>query len=395
MLTIEKLDRLETPAKGNRLHFDGKIPGFAARITANGVVAFVLDYSIEYRQRRYTIGRYPGITLQAAKEKAQELRRDIVNGIDPMVKRRRDRQAPTMRDLAADYFQLHANKNKRPNSLRADHSMLDRLILPRMGGLKVSAVTRRDIVKFHNALEETPYQANRCLALLSKMFNEAILWHADEPVWRTDNPVRGVKRFPEEKLERWLNEEEMDRLLEVLRAFPDRQVVAAILLIMLTGCRKMEALGATWQQFDFQRRMWTKPAHATKQKRVQHVPLSGPVLALLEQLREKRKEGGAFVFPSKKSASGHLCDVLHPWNSIRADAKLEARTRIHDLRHTFASYLAGIGTPLAMIGKLLGHTRSVTTERYAHLADEPVRAAAEAFGKLFTWNVDEKPPAID
>jgi integrase len=388
MLTTETLKKLEAPAKGNRLHFDGKIPGFAARITANGVVAFVLDYSFRGRQRRYTIGRHPGITLQDAKKKAQELRKQIdVDGTDPMEVRTQDRQAPTVRELAADFFTYYANKSKRPKSIRGDHSMLDRLILPTLGGLKVSAVTRRDIEKLHSSLADRPYQANRVLSLLSKMFSLAIEWHGAEPVWRADNPVRGIKRFPEEKLERWLGKEEMERLIAVLREYPDRQVVAAIMLILLTGSRKMEVVSATWDQFNLERGIWTKPSAHTKQKRTQHVPLNPPALALLATLHEKRG-GEGFVFPGHRSETGHLCDLIGPWNNIRRQAQLEGRTRIHDLRHTFASYLAGIGTPLTMIGKLLGHTRSETTERYAHLHDEPLRAATEAFGNLFTWTAN-------
>src|SRR5262249_28274896 len=140
--------------------------------------------------------------------------------------------------------------------------------------------------------------------------------------------------------------------------------------------------------FELERRRWIKPSAHTKQKRTTRVPLNSPALALLMKQREKTG-GGAFAFPGR--GTGQLFDLQGPWKGITRAAVLKQKTRIHDLRHTFASYLVSTGTPLQVVGKLLGHTQASTTEKYTHLADEPVRQAAEAFGKLFAgWNADDK-----
>src|SRR5262249_53089499 len=151
---------------------------------------------------------------------------------------------------------------KRESSLCNDRSLLDRFILPRLGAKLVAELSRRDVETLHLSLKETPYQANRAMALLSKMLSLAIRWG-----WRTDNPVKGIERFPEERRERWLRDNELGRLLEALGRYPDRRVADAIRLLMLTGARRSEVFSATWEEFDLGRGVWTKPSHHTKQKR--------------------------------------------------------------------------------------------------------------------------------
>jgi integrase len=146
----------------------------------------------------------------------------------------------------------------------------------------------------------------------------------------------------------------------------------ALRLIMVTGCRKGEALTAKWTDFDFTRGVWTKPSHHTKEKKTEHVALNTQALALLEGMERK----GEYLFPGR--AGGHLKDVKYPWAKVSALAKLEG-VRVHDLRHSFASHLVSSGVSLPVIGKLLGHTQPQTTARYAHLADNPQREAANLF----------------
>ena len=156
---------------------------------------------------------------------------------------------------------------------------------------------------------------------------------------------------------------------EALRA------MSAIRLIVLTGARKGEVLQATWRQFDLERGVWTKPSHSTKRKRSEHVPLNDQAIAFLKSL----PKSGEFLFPGRQSS--HLSDLKYPWAEVCDAAKLEG-VRIHDLRHTYASHLVSRGVPLTMVGKLLGHTQPQTTARYAHLADSPLRAAANLFPVL-------------
>jgi integrase len=175
--------------------------------------------------------------------------------------------------------------------------MIDNVILPKLGSLSVASVSTRDIESLHGLLKATPYRANRVLALLSKMFSLACQWHAKNPVWRADNPAAGIKHFPEEKRERWLREDELNRLTAALNAYPNQDAANAIRLLLLTGARKTEVLAATWPQFDLVEGIWTKPSAHTKQKRTEHVPLSTAVIKLLisieEQAEKEAKEEGS------------------------------------------------------------------------------------------------------
>jgi integrase len=219
----------------------------------------------------------------------------------------------------------------------------------------------------------TPYQANRFLALLSKMLSLAVKWG-----WRTDNPVKGIERFQEERRERWLSDRELSQLLSVLIAHPNQRAANAVRLQLLTGARLGEVLNARWSDFDLDRGVWTKPSHHTKQKRTEHIPLSGPTLALLIEMREKADPNEANLLPG--NASGRpLQDIKKFWKAVTEQAGI-ADYRLHDNRHTHASHLVSSGLSLEIVGRLLGHTNPTTTKRYAHIADSPLRAATERFG---------------
>lgn len=187
-----------------------------------------------------------------------------------------------MRHLAADYLEQHAIPKKRPRSVKNDRSMINRIILPRLGSKKVAAVQFRDIHRLHVSMKSTPYQANRVLALLSKMLSLAAKWG-----WRSDNPVKGIERFQETRRERWLSDDELSRLLEVLANHQNQRAANAVRFQLLTGARLGEVLKASWSDIDLERGVWTKPSHHTKQKRTEHIPLSGPALALLANMVEK------------------------------------------------------------------------------------------------------------
>jgi len=372
-ITEKMAKKLQLPARGNRIIYDNQIRGFGVRITAAGAVAFLVNYRVHGRERRYTIGRYPEVSAQMAREEALRLREAVRQGHDPLAERERLRGVPTMTDLAEEYLRRHAEPYKRPLSVRDDKRFLKAIILPRLGKLQVSALTRLDVENLHRQFSSTPVQANRVLALLSKMFNLAVKWG-----WARDNPARGVTRYQEQPRERWLQQEELTRLAEALDKQPDQNQVDALRLIQLTGARKSEVLGATWDQFDLERGVWTKPAHSTKQARIHHVPLNAPALDLLQRMRKSAT--GEYLFPGRTGE--HLKDVKKLWRRVTKAAGLEG-IHVHDLRHTYASHLVSGGVPLALVGALLGHTQPRTTQRYAHLADDALRAATNQFGSVY------------
>lgn len=360
------------PATGNRIAYDHEIKGFGVRITAAGVRSFVINYRAGGRERRLTIGQYPTWSVTAARAEAQTLRRRIDLGRDPMRERHDEHAAPTVADLSRDYLERHAVKKR---SRRDDEAMIKNDILPRLGKMKVGDVRHADVDRLHREItKRAPIRANRVVACLSKMFSLAQKWD-----WRSDNPVRGIERNPEERRNRHLSTEEIARLADALNQCPESASANAVKILMLTGARRGEVLGAQWDEFDFEVGVWTKPSAHTKQKREHRVPLSAPTLQLLHRMRENAT--GDYLFPGPRGAP--LTDIKRFWASICKAAEI-TNFRVHDLRHTYASLLASAGLSLPIIGALLGHTQAQTTQRYAHFFDDPLRQATERVGAVVT-----------
>ncbi len=384
-ITVHLVNALSAPKSGNRVLWDSDLTGFGVRITATGAVSFVLRYVINGRERRYTIGKHPDLSPSAARERATVLRGRIATGQDPLEIRTNDREAATVGELCDDYLERHARPKKRPKSVMGDEQLIRLYIRPKLGARKVSSISRRDLDEAHQALKAHPYQANRLVALLSKMFSLAVAWG-----WRSDNPAKGIGRFAEDRRHRWLSVDELGALSKAVSNYPDKRIADAIRLMILTGARRGEVLNATWDQFDFGRGVWVKPSHHTKQKKTEHVPLSGSALALVSGMKaatakaigdEKELSKFPFLFPGNAEGKP-LQDLKKAWKTICAAAGIKG-ARIHDLRHTYASHLVSGGHSLPLVGRLLGHTQAATTHRYAHLADDPLRKATEEFGTIF------------
>jgi integrase len=335
-ITDKFIRSLKPPATGNKVHTDTEVPGFGVRITAASAIAFVLDYRIRGRNRRVTLKSWPEYDASAARELAIDYRKQIGAGIDPLDVK----YAETVADPCRDFIDDHAKLKNRHSTLRNYQQQIDRFILPTLGRLAVKVVTRRDIEKLHKSLRQTPYQANRVLAVCSRIFNLAVHWEMIER-----NPVQGIEKFHEEARERYLKSDELKRLVAALGAFPDRSIASAIALMMLTGCRKSEALQAEWNQFDMQAATWTKPSHHTKQKRVHRVPLNPAAVQLLQTLPRI----GPHVFTGRVEGQP-LQDIKKAWEMLRLAAQVPD-LRMHDLRHSYASILASQNLSLPIIGQ--------------------------------------------
>lgn len=370
-LTDKVVRELDVPTHGNRIVYDTEISGFGIRITARGRRSFVLNYTVSGRERRITIGQY-GIdawNVAAARRRAGELRRYVDSGNDPLADREERRSAPTIADLAKRYIEEQVPKT-RPSTAKSYRQLIDGEILPALRHLKVAMVTFADVDDLHRNITSRgrPYRANRTIAVLSRMFSLAIKWR-----WRNDNPVRGLERNQEPKRDRYLSSAEVSDLLDALDGHRDRQASDIIRLLLLTGARRGEVQSARWADIDLDKGVWSKPGATTKQKSLHRVPLSGQALEMLRRLRSDLGVDAVFVFP--KGAS-YRREIKDSWAEIREAAKLGS-ARMHDLRHTFASFLASAGTSLPIIGALLGHTQPATTARYAHFFDDPLRTATE------------------
>jgi integrase len=337
-----------------------------------------------------TLGLHGPLTPETARQKAFGHLAEVQDGGDPSAARQEHLRAPTVAELGTRYLEQHAVPKKKPSSAASDRAMLRRHVIPVLGRMRVVEVTRQDVSLLHHALRETPIIANRVIALLSKMFNLAERWGL-----RPDgsNPCRHVDRYPERPRERFLSMEEYERLGGALAEAEEQNTeppsaIGAIRLLALTGARRGEILGLRWDNVDLDRG-YLRLDESKTGKRL--IVLSTPAQEVLAGLQRKRIDGSPWVCPGRNPAKP-LVGLERIWFRIRDAAGL-AGVRLHDLRHSYASVGAGSGTSLLMIGKLLGHTQPVTTARYAHLADHPLRAAGEATARRIAVAMAAKPPA--
>jgi integrase len=352
-------------------------PRFGAYITKGQHRAWFLDFQDGAgRQRRVTIGSVAAWPYGEARAKAGELRRYIDEGGNPLDDRKAAREAETVGDLWARYSE-EVLPTKAPVTQR-DYSILwAKYLSPALGGIKVEAVSRRDIEKiFRDACAVVSgARANRVMAVMSIVFNRAVEWGL-----RSDNPVKFIKRNTEHNRERYLSGAELSRLLAMLKQHRAERTDSAdkIMLALLTGARRGEILGIEWSDIldlDTPHPVWVRPAWKTKQRRTSRVPLSTEVASILRRRRDAEVRPLREVFRYGNTKAG-IYELERDWCFICKEADI-AGFRFHDLRHSFASLLVSEGLSLPIIGQLLGHARPATTARYAHLADQPLRDAAE------------------
>jgi integrase len=297
------------------------------------------------------------------------------------------RNSETVAELA-DRFLAEHGARLRPKTLVNYRRITNRHVLPVLGRHKVKSVTFTDIDRLHRRISATaPYQANRCLALLSTMLAMAIRWHM-----RADNPCTGVGRNKEHGREWYLTGDELARLLAALDGYRDQRTAAIFKLLLLTGARLGEVLSMRWEDVDLGTGTWTKPHGRTKQKEQHAVPLSAAARTILAKLAAKKPDPSGFIFPAGRGASGPMRTVEKPWKTICQAAGITG-LRTHDLRHNYAAQLASSGVALYTIGKLLGHRKPGTTARYSHLTDTALREATERAGAILSGKPAARVPS--
>lgn len=354
--------------------WDGDLPGFGIRVWPSGRKVYVAQYRAEGRTRRVGLGTHGAVTPNEARKAAMQTLAEVSKGGNPAEAKSHGRTAPTVKRLADRYLTEHAGPKKKSSSLSRDQRLIERFILPAMGRKRVEAVSRSDVAQLHHQVgKSTPIQANRTLAVLSKMMTLAINWGMRPEA--LGNPCRHIERFKERKRERFLSPDELARLGAALTELEQESselpsVITAVRLLVFTGCRREEILSLKWEHVDFERKCIRLPESKTGAK---VVPLGPPALEILATI--PRLEDNPYVCPGVKPGQ-HLVGLPRAWARIQKRAGLE-RVRIHDLRHSFASVGAAAGLGLPIIGAILGHTQAATTQRYAHLANDPLQAAAE------------------
>ncbi|QPC98137.1 tyrosine-type recombinase/integrase [Qipengyuania soli] len=375
-LTKRQIESLE-PAEKDYFVWDTELSGLGIRVFPTGRKQFVLQYRFGKTSRRMSLGRFGAITPDQARGVALEALVKIRQDVDPQLEKKQRRTAITVKELADRFDEEHIAVRLKVSTAKEYRRNLKLFILPAIGHLRVLDVTRADIAKYHHDWRHRPYQANRNLEIISKMFNLAEMWGL-----RPDgtNPRRHIKKYPEKKRERYFSAGELRALGRVLTEMEKERIelpsaIAAIRLLLFTGCRLGEIMTLRWDFVDFDAKVLRLPDSKTGAKLVH---LGTAALTVLKGI-DKPKDSD-FVIVGRKPGA-HLTDLQPFWQRLRGRAGLKD-ARIHDLRHTFASVAVSNGQSLPMIGKLLGHTQVQTTARYAHLANQPVMEAANDVSSL-------------
>ena len=347
--------------------WDRELPGFGVRVYPSGSKVYVVQTRWRGKSKRVTLGRHGVLSADQARRKAAEIIARIKSGEDPGGK---SGSTVTVAELAARYFKEHVALHCKPHTAKLYRSVVERFILPAYGHLAVEDVEREHIADLHFELRDTPYQANRVLEIGNKLFNLAELWK----LRTSGNPCKFVRKYREKKRERFLTDEEFRRLGDILTEMEAEKTLpvypaAAIRLLMLTGCRRNEIVTLKWEHVNLENGEIRLADSKTGARMVPLSPAAAQVLAELPRIK-----GNPWVIPGFKPKR-HLADLNHYWDRVRERADLQD-VRIHDIRHSFASRALALGESLSMIGKLLGHNKIDTTSRYAHLAQDSIKASA-------------------
>lgn len=368
-LTTRFIAQAKCPEGKRKIEYvDEGLEGFFVEILSSGTKTFYQRYiDPRGRQRSVKIARANVLSLDEARKKAIAIKADVALGNDPRKAQLELREVPTIRAFVADRFLPFLMESKR--SWKNDERLIRNHILPALGGVYLDELTPEAIGRMLSRMRAQGLAngtCNRPLIILRYMYNMAQLWE----VPRIDrNPAKRVPLLEEVKRERYLSDEETQRLIEAIRAEPNRLVAAGIELLLLTGARRNEIFQARWEHYDPQNKTLLVPLSKSGQPRL--IALNDPAIALIEGLPSRGRD---WLFASE--ATGRPPEgVHHVWDRIRRRAGLDD-VRLHDLRHSYASYLVNNGVSLYIVQQLLGHTQPRTTQRYAHLHRETLNHAA-------------------
>jgi integrase len=336
---------------------------------------FVFKTRITGRQRWFTIGKFgQPWTVEMAEKRVKVIQGEIAKDADPAALRDERLQNPTVAEAAGGFLEREISKRSETTQVQY-RDFLERLVYPKFGKTKVADIKPGDVSSLHFALRKTPVTANRVVAVLSSFF----AWCEREGFRpKQSNPAYGIEKNKETSRERFLSARELARLgIALSRAERNETetvfALAAIRLLIFTGCRRDEILQLRWSDVDLDRAMIRLPNSKTGPRTVY---LSAPAISVLASLPRVAKN--PFVIVGDRDRQ-HLVNLRKAWVRICKVARLRG-VRLHDLRHSFASVGVSGGASLPIIGRLLGHSKAATTEKYSHLAADPVRAANEAVG---------------
>lgn len=401
-ITQRLVDSATSNGKAREFYRDDALTGFVLGVTKAGGKTFCVEYRAEGAafQTRHPFGKpSKGMTADDARKEARQLLAAIAKGGNPIADKEKRKAVPTFGDFAKTFLEDEVRAHRSAGTL-AVYTIHLKHAAEELGGMKLTAIDKTRIKALHAKLgkDRGKVTANRVLATVSGLYKYA---DAVGAVADGYNPVRDarVKKFKEESKERFLSNDELQALGAAIteavttgiewevdstkpqskhaakpenrRTIVDPYTAGALRLLVFTGCRLREILHLRWDEVDFQRGMLFLAKSKTGKK---PVILNSPALSVLSGLSSIKT--GPYVIPSPLDSTKPRADLKKPWALVSKRAGLDG-VRIHDLRHTHASVAAGLGVSLPIIGKLLGHSQAATTEKYAHLAADPVRAASD------------------
>lgn len=406
-LTKRVVDNLEA-SETEYVAWDADLPGFGVRVRPSGAKSFIAVYRAgsgrKAPQRKLTIASVAKITPEEARVQAKKAIGAAAGGADPAALKSIERKTLTIGDLIDVFLSDHVEPKRKAGTQGHYRDILNRIVRPELGTAKADKVRRAEISRLHLKWKKTPYQANRILAVVGSMY---AFGGKRSLIPETINPARGIEKFPEQGRERFLSSGELEKLGAALRlaetdGIPwridegkptakhipksarrtviDPHAAGALRLLLFSGCRLREILHLKWQEVDVERGLLFLGDSKTGRKTI---VLNAPALAVLASLPRV----GSYVVPGD-NADMPRSDLKRPWTMITRQAGLDG-LRIHDLRHSFASFGAGGGMGLPIVGKLLGHANATTTARYAHLDADPLRRASNAIASTIAAALGE------
>lgn len=383
--------------------YDTEIVGFGLRVSPTGEKSWVYEYRAgeggrRAPKKRVTLGSSRRFTPEEARNEVERLRAYVNMGGDPQDQKAKQREALSVAELADLFLSQHVEAKRKAGTKNSYEGVLRVWVLPALGAKKAKDITRADVARLHFKMKGVPSQANRTVAIVGSMFGFA---YRRGLVSSEQNPARGIEKYREERRERFLSSEELERLGAAIRdaetigvpwqidpkkkskhlrkdkreTVIDEHAAAALRLLVFTGARLREILNLQWEHVDFERGLLLLPDSKTGKKTI---VLNAPSLAVLSGLTPV----GTYVIAGAGAGTVRerpRADLKRPWAVVTRHAGLEG-LRLHDLRHNFAAFGAGGGMGLPIIGKLLGHTQPQTTARYAHLDADPLRKASNSIG---------------
>ena len=354
--------------------WDSALSGFGVRVYPSGSKYYVVQTRVAGRApRRITVGRHGVITAEEARRRAALIIARIKAGEEPVPEPMAVKLAegPTVAELARRYLEEHVAAHCKPRTEELYRRVIGKHILPAFGKTPALAVRTAQVTELHHRMRKTPASANFTVDTLSRIYHSA---EDRGQIPEASNPCRLIVKYEERRRERFLTDEELKRLGRVLHEVETRKgvwahAVAAIRLLLLTGCRKGEILRLRWDEVDLEAHELRLPDTKTGPRTISLSPEAVDVLAAIPRVADN-----PFVFPGKFEGT-HMRTLHNPWRVICERAELED-LRIHDCRHSYATRALALGESLPMIGRLLGHSQIETTARYAHLAKDSVRESA-------------------